>query len=244
MILAEYMKQVQDKGEIVALCWPWRAEDRPQPMGLAAPGHRSYPFLVETEGQIFCVPESRDTGEIPLYRAFQFPSSWEKVAVIATGLEAVDASVAWYAGRWWAFAGVVDDQDTVALHAFFADAITGPWTAHAGNPLKMDVRSTRPGGTPFIHEGQLYRPAQDCRRLYGEAVVINRVTALTQSTFAEEPVARIEAGRGWKYNIGVHTLSLLGDMTLIDAQRQVFIPGLFWSEIHKHLRRIAPRRTG
>jgi hypothetical protein len=242
-ILAEYMDQVRERGEIVALRWPWRPGESPRPIGLPATGHRSYPFLLEADGQIYCVPESRDAHEIAIYRAVEFPSSWERVAAVATGIDAVDASLVRHAGRWWAFTGVIDGEDTVALHAFHGDAITGPWTAHAGNPLKLDVRSTRPGGTPFVHEGRLYRPAQDCRRIYGEKVVINEVTTLTESSFAEEPVATVEAQRGWTYDLGVHTLSSLGASTLVDGQRWVWVPGLFWKQLGRYLRKITARRA-
>lgn len=102
-ILAEYMNQVREKGEIVALRWPWRPGERPRPAELPATGHRSYPFLVGAGGQIYCVPESCDAREITIYRALEFPSSWERFAVVATGLDAVDASLVRHADRWCPF---------------------------------------------------------------------------------------------------------------------------------------------
>ena len=40
--------------------------------------------------------------------------------------------------------------------------------------VKTDVRSARPAGTPFVYQGELYRPAQDCSRTYGGSIVIHR----------------------------------------------------------------------
>src|SRR5213596_456309 len=55
----------------------------------------------------------------------------------------------------------------------------GPWRPHPGNPVKVDVRSSRPAGGPFLFGGNLYRPAQDCSRTYGGGITINRVTHLS-----------------------------------------------------------------
>ena len=54
------------------------------------------------------------------------------------------------------------------------------------------ARSARPAGPIFAHEGRLYRPAQDCSRTYGGAVVIHRIEALTPEIFREVAVARLD----------------------------------------------------
>ena len=61
------------------------------------------------------------------------------------------------------------------LHIWWSDDLFGQWRPHAANPVKIDARSARPAGTPFVHAGTLYRPAQDCSHTYGGAVAICRV---------------------------------------------------------------------
>ena len=52
----------------------------------------------------------------------------------------------------------------------------------------------RPGGRMFREDGKLYRPAQDCSRKYGEALIIYQVDALNQDgQLVEHEVKRIEA---------------------------------------------------
>ena len=94
---------------------------------------------------------------------------------------------------------------------------------HALNPVKMDVRSARPAGTPFIHKGVLYRPAQDCSNAYGGRIAINRVNRLTATEFDEETVKFIEPFIDGPFPDGIHTLSAVGDITLVDGKRERFI---------------------
>jgi hypothetical protein len=104
---------------------------------------------------------------------------------------------------------------------WWADDLLGDWHPHASNPVKIDVRSARPAGTPFVHDGVLYRPAQDCSRSYGGGVAICRVDALTPTEFREE-VVRVIRSMPNAYRRGTHTLASIGDATLVDGKRLVF----------------------
>jgi hypothetical protein len=108
------------------------------------------------------------------------------------------------------------------LFIYHADQFEGPWQPHQNNPVKSDVRSSRPGGTPFMLHGKLYRPAQDCSVSYGSAIAINEITELTENSFAEKTVRRIEPRAEWKFNKGLHTFSIVADNILIDAKRYAF----------------------
>jgi len=96
--------------------------------------------------------------------------------------------------------------------------------------VKVDPRSAGCAGTPFVAGGSLYRPAQDCSRSYGGAVTLNRVIRLTPHEFHEETVAVVAPNA--RYPAGVHTLSSLGSITLVDGKRRAFT-----------LRRVAWRLT-
>ena len=98
----------------------------------------------------------------------------------------------------------------------------GPWTPHAGNPVKTDVSSSRPGGNMFWHEGRIYRPAQDGSRCYGGALAINRIDVLNDLQFEETVVRRIEPDASWPYRDGIHTLSGWGDWCVVDAKNHTW----------------------
>ena len=100
------------------------------------------------------------------------------------------------------------------------------WSQNQHLQVKFDVRSARPGGTPFVSEGILYRPAQDCSESYGCRLSINRVTRLSPSAFSEETVRVLSPWPDWPYPHGFHTLSAAGNWTILDAKRMTFLPAL------------------
>ena len=96
-----------------------------------------------------------------------------------------------------------------------------------------------PAEHPFIHHGDLYRPAQDSSTSYGCALSINRVVRLTVDEFEEETVAHIQPPAGVFYRDGIHTLSAAGTMTVLDGKRMTPIPALAVRRLLYKLKRLA-----
>jgi hypothetical protein len=210
------------------------------------PVHMSYPFLLDLPEGIHCVPETADAGEIALYRVSEFTGSWTKVAVLVGGFPGVDPTVFRHDGRWWLMCTRKGPQEDTDLWAWHAPELTGPWVPHTLNPIKTDVRGSRPGGRPFVHEHVLYRPAQDCSRGYGGRITLQRVIRLSPSAFAEEPVTVLEASPRSRYPHGPHTVTPVGELVLVDGRRTVFVPAAFraflriWARgVWRRLRRTA-----
>lgn len=226
-VLYEHFDYESFNGRLVALTTDstfsqWQACDvMPQPV------HASYPFLLEHDGELYCIPETQKSGEVKLYRARRLPDDWEYVAPLLSGFRAVDPTIFFYGDRWWMFCVSGEQAADDRLHIWHAAALQGPWRPHERNPVKIDRGSARPGGTPFVHDGGLFRPAQDCSRTYGGRIVIMRIDRLTPDQFAEEPVAAVEPDSHWPFPDGLHTLSAAGDLTLIDAKRYLFTAGGF-----------------
>jgi hypothetical protein len=179
--------------------------------------HVSYPFLVEDAGRVFMLPEASATGELVLYEAVAFPLRWRKAATLLPGIPAVDATVMEHEGRWWMFATRADRGANHNLFVWHAPVLTGPWMPHKANPVKTDARSARPGGTPFVVDGRLYRPSQDDSSVYGGGLVVNRIEVLTPRHFVEVSVSDVKPAPGSPYPDGLHTLSMAGSRTLIDG---------------------------
>ena len=187
------------------------------------PFHTAYPYLLTYKDQVYCVPETCEAQEVSLYKAKEFPNSWTKVATLIENFAGVDSTIFQHEGRWWLLATDKNDGRSHKLKAWHAPDLLGPWKPHVANPVKVDVRSARPAGTPFMHDGHLYRPSQDCSGIYGGKIVLNRVLRLTLTEFKEEQVAVIEPYRDGPYPDGLHTISAVGDVTIIDGVRKVFI---------------------
>jgi len=184
--------------------------------------HLSYPYVIQRDGTVFVVPEQASTGRVDLYRVNTANDALELVNTLLQ--EALyDPTLFEHEGRWWLF-GTKAPLTNVALFAYHAERIEGPYVPHLLNPIKHDIASARPGGTPFHHEGALWRPAQDSSETYGGRIALNRVLELTPGRFREETVKHIGPFGGSIWNKGMHTLSSMGEQTFIDGKRFVSVP--------------------
>lgn len=190
---------------------------------LREPWHLSYPFVFEAEGAIWMAPEAHRSGALTLYRAESFPDAWTPAARLELDTPAIDATPFRHGGLWWLAYSPVGPQafKQGRLHLAFAEALTGPWRPHPGNPVRIDRASSRPGGTPFLaQDGVLTLPVQDCARTYGGAIRLLRVLALTPDRFeAEAGPPILPPAQAAPYLEGLHTLSAAGETTLIDVKR-------------------------
>lgn len=225
IILAEALRRGEHPGCIAAIERRRDGRLAVTPTSLAVDTHLSYPQIIRHDGEIYCLPESSAQGRVQLFRAVEFPGRWVSERVLLEGFAGADSTVIRYRERWWMFTCNHADQDEAKLYIFHAPELQGPWTPHALNPVKCDLRSSRPAGTPFIAEdGTLYRPAQDCSRVYGGALVINRVSRLTPDEFQEEVATRLRPDPTGPCPDGLHTLSSVGDLTLVDGKRHELVP--------------------
>lgn len=241
-ILFERFDYRTNLGSISAIEHPGAAAAVPVQIGPHPAVHLSYPYLIDAGDRLLCIPETHQAAEIGLYEVGRFPDRWVKVADLVRGLPIVDATLFRHGELWWlAGSEATAKGSTCELHLWHADEIAGPWRPHAANPVKVDVRSARPAGTPFWQNGELYRPAQDCSRTYGGRVVINRVVTLTPTDFQETPAAVVEPDPAGPYPAGLHTLSAAGSGTLIDSKRLVFSTAEFRRVLLHYLRSAARR---
>jgi hypothetical protein len=196
--------------------------------------HWSYPYVFVDDGDTYCVPETADAGCAHLHR--WAGGGWEHVADLLPGRPVLDPSLVRHDGRYWLFATLREaGLHNTELHLFVADTVTGPYRPHRANPVKVDVRSARPGGTIFRVGEHLYRPGQDCGEDYGGALVLHRIDELSEDAFVETPVCRIVPRR--PYPAGLHTLSVDGEWVAIDAKRYAFSPRLAFDRLRRLVRR-------
>jgi hypothetical protein len=180
--------------------------------------HLSYPFIIEHQKVIYCLPESYQDGNIGLYRRNFSEEAFIEDHVLLENVDAIDPTLIFYNNTWWLFF-TSKEFSRSHLYVYYSDILLGRYEPHRRNPVKMDVRSSRPAGTPFVYEGNLYRPAQDCSHTYGGRVTVNKVVKLTKDEFEEIPVQFVNPIEGTRHSKGLHTLSAVGEYTLIDGKR-------------------------
>lgn len=193
---------------------------------LDAPYHLSYPFLFQTGGSLFMIPESSANRSIDLWVCTDFPARWKKLKSIMTGVSAVDTSVLFWDGRWWLFTNIDRSglrDHCYELHVFHSeDPVDGTWVPHARNPVVVDARRARMGGG-FLKapDGRPIRCCQVQGKKYGEALTYQLIETLSPCDYHERPVdgmTRVEAQAGARH----HHLAGADGLFVADECRETF----------------------
>jgi hypothetical protein len=224
-LLVERFDYRSGRGEIESLAFDGEHGWGSGEPSFRLPVHLSYPFILEERGKFYVLPESCQSNRVVLYAVTPNLDDWREAAVLIDAFPAVDGTLFRWNGKWWLFATSKSTGPDSHLYAWHSEQLVGPWEAHARNPIKIDVASARPGGTPFMHEGKLYRPAQDCSTTYGGSIVIQEIVQLDTDEFEERFVRRLSPEPRSAWSKGLHTLSGVGNaFTVVDAKREVFSP--------------------
>ena len=185
------------------------------------PYHMSYPFIFESLGSHYMIPETGENKTIDIYKCTGFPDSWVFVKSLMKDINAYDTTMFNYNGKWWLFA-LVDEincpsGESPELFLFYADDfMSDKWISHPYNPIVSDIRTSRPAGNIFIHDGKIYRPSQDCSGRYGKAFNIIQILIINEKEYKEKEVIKVSPD--WKKRLkGAHTFNFSGDFTIIDT---------------------------
>ena len=178
--------------------------------------HLSYPFMLEWQGRHFMIPETAGNKTVEVYSCESFPGEW-KLETVLLEQPGRDATLFEVDGLWWMFVAIVDSSHASdELHLYYSSSPLGPWQPHKQNPVKSDVRNSRPAGRLFYWNGDLCRPAQDSSQRYGYGMTINRIVRLTPDEYVEQEIAKILPQ--WRRDLrGTHTLNMCEDLTIIDC---------------------------
>lgn len=150
--------------------------------------HSSFPFLLSHNGALHMIPEESQAARVALYRLSDDGSKWTRLMDLLPGFPGVDSVVVEHANRWWLLTSFGQDgAQELSLHLFSSAALYGEFQECACSPIRIGLSGARNAGPLFTIAGQLFRPAQECSRRYGEKVRINRVVVLSESSFIEEP---------------------------------------------------------
>jgi hypothetical protein len=193
---------------------------------LDEPFHLSYPHVFKWAGEYYMTPESRQAGELRLYKASRFPERWTLSKVLMRGNFA-DPSLLRHAGRWWLFTEANPDRNDT-LRIYLSEKLTGPYLEHPRSPVVYkDPERSRPAGRILTWEGTILRFAQDCYPTYGNKVRAFQVTRLNLVDYQEReqtmnPVMQAR-GQGWNatgmHHLDVHQVASDRWIACVDGRR-------------------------
>lgn len=208
------------------------------------PFHLSYPFTFEYENNIYTIPESYQAKQVRLYRALNFPHEWVIDSILIDEYAGIDNTLFSHDGYWWMFS--TDKQDGVHhnLKIFYAEELFGEWHPHPKNPVKTDIRSARPAGSMFHHQGSIFRPSMDYSEKIEGRITINKIKKLSTTDFSEEAYCLVNPFPETFFSDKVHTLCEAGDYTIVDGAKELLIFNnlhAFSYKLHKLWGRITRR---
>lgn len=188
---------------------------------LEEPYHLSYPFIFEDKGQLYMIPETKNSKSIRLYKCLDFPYKWKFQSNLIEDVLAVDSTIAHIDNTYWLFTNMAYNKETCIhdeLHLFYADSLeSNSWKPHPENPIVSDVKKARPAGNLFFHNGSWYRPSQNCAKRYGYGLQLNKIIEINEQHYKEELVSSIVPDTIRKM-AATHTLNSAADLVVMDAQ--------------------------
>ena len=185
---------------------------------LEADFHLSYPFLLEWEGQLFCVPEQNASGKLSLYRCLDFPGKWVEECELLSDCQVIDPTLLHWQNHWYLWVGEVGESARHEVLLYQSESLTGPWKPHARVPRVKWDWTGRNGGTILSYQGRLLRPAQNRTRTYGGSLVLYEISELSPHGYREHEWGRWEPDPGWPYPDGLHHLCARDGYAVIDAK--------------------------
>lgn len=210
---------------------------------LKMPFHLSYPQIIADGNEIYMLPEAHQSGKLALYRAAQFPHSWEAIATILD-TPAIDATLLQVGKIWHCYYSLPDAPLSTLYHAS-SESLLSQFITKTKQPFILLDKKARMGGTPFTIENQLHLPLQNSITTYGGNVVLYPLKdPATSPTLAANTSSlhSIHAGN-WSapYCDGLHTLSEAGGVTLFDVKRIYRSPMRHLINMQRRVRRLVIR---
>lgn len=190
-----------------------------------AKSHLSYPFVFKENGKTYIIPESRHQNKVARHEYDFNNDVLINEKTIIENLPLLDSTIIKHNNKYWLFSTFGDRKfEHSKLYIYYAESLDGPWKKHANNPVKYDTRGSRPGGAVINVGGQLYRPAQNCKDYYGQSLIINRITKLSETEFSEEEYFELLPEKHGKFNNGLHTINSTKGFVVIDGIKMEFNP--------------------
>ncbi|MCX2574305.1 glucosamine inositolphosphorylceramide transferase family protein [Pedobacter sandarakinus] len=180
--------------------------------------HLSYPFLINSGGKCFCVPETAASKEIALYQIDQKdPTQLIKQKVLIEGESFVDTSILHHNEQYWLFTTISGKH--TELYIYYADELDGEYKPHQLNPIPVERRVCRAAGDLFKVNGKIYRPTQNPTARYGGSIIINEIVELCHKHFKSTELFELMPDQN--YNRGMHNISFANGIIVFDGKRKV-----------------------
>jgi len=194
----------------------------------------SFPSIYEIDDGHYLLVDSNESSNVRLFKAEEFPYNWTCIDTLLEGNKWTDPSIYYYNKNYFLFTTL---KSTGNLHLFYSSNISGKYIEHPQSPIvKEDKKHSRNAGQIIDIGGKLYRPTQDCAKMYGEKVRLMKIDTLSTNKYSEHEVEQSPilygSGKGWNkkkmhtfnaFNISESGYNVITDGSPVDYKHQIKI---------------------
>lgn len=178
--------------------------------------HLSYPYILDD----YIIPEGYHSDATYAYKKAR-GEVYQKIKLIDDAL--IDPTVLRHGDQYWIFATTKQEpEDAKTKLSIFYSNIDGEFVPHKKNPVKNDIKTSRPAGKFFEYKGKLFRPAQDSEKIYGHLIRILEVISLSEKEYKEQEVMMLSSEKSPPYNMGFHTFNVYDNCIIVDGYREYY----------------------
>lgn len=197
-------------------------------------GHKSFPYIFHDGNNVYCIPETSDLNAILLYKFNNEKAKFILERKLLLNGEFIDSFVYKHNEVYYLFTSRV--ATPYRLELYTAISLYEEFKKHTSSPITDDACHGRNAGGIIKENDSLYRVAQNCSKTYGGSISIRKIEKLAPDCYQEVSFTEIEPLR--PYSKGIHTLSYITNMVVIDGKCERFsMKNLFRKIIYKYLKK-------
>lgn len=175
---------------------------------LELPTHLSFPAIIRKDGKTYIYPENSESGKLALYE-FDTASNKCIPSKILCERPLTDAIITDLFGENQIFSTELPNPNKNILGVYQDGKKIKEYT-FPGNVA-------RNAGDWFVNNGKIYRPAQDCTKTYGGAVILQEISKKGNLELTFKNIRKLVSDNAI-YDQGFHTFNHYQGLTVVDAK--------------------------
>ncbi len=183
--------------------------------------HYSFPTIITHQNETYILPEQHQMNNLQLYKLNNEQNTVISTIDLLKNETLVDPVLFYHNNFWWLFGTENGLHSNEKLLIYYSDQIDGTYKPHAQNPVKVNPNGSRMAGPIHFTNEKMLRFAQDSSEYYGKRIVVFEIKHLCTTKYEEMFIKYIVPDKNNKYNKGIHTISSIDNMTLIDSKSHI-----------------------
>ena len=182
---------------------------------LELPTHLSFPVIYGKDGHVYVMPENSNSGGINIYRYNKETEHLDLVNEVGR-LPLTDATIVkFHSGEEYVFSTKLPNPNGNELEIYPFDGKSMKMQGEALASVCFSSNIARNAGDAFYVGEQMYRPAQDCNKCYGNGLNIQQINRIGNK-FEFKTVAEFHSDNP-NYGLGYHTFNMKDGLIVVDG---------------------------